>query len=60
MTGFCAFVWMLGWLLTIGCFVYWKRNEHGAFQLVSRCLLLFFLWPFLLFMGAYLIIRGEL
>ena len=60
MIEFFASVWILGWLLTTACFVYLKHNEHGAYALVSRCLLLFLLWPFLLFMGAYFRIRGEL
>jgi len=46
-----SFVWFFGWMLTAAYFVYWKHNEHGAFGLISRCLLLFFFWPFLLFMG---------
>jgi len=56
----CSIIWILGWLLTTACFAYLKRNEHDIFQLFSRSLLLFFLWPFFLCMGAYLKIRGEL
>jgi hypothetical protein len=60
MIEYFAYIWVLGWLLTTACFVILKRNEFGAFQLVSRCLLSFLLWPFILFMGAYFKIRGEL
>lgn len=60
MINFFALLWIFGWLLTTGCLVYLKRNEHGALQFASRCLLLFLLWPFVVFMGAYFRIRGEL